>query len=96
MHFVHESADVTNVVHQTIRAAFEYQGKQAEISLNFVLSFWFKRTSFFPFRSKGQKCSACSRIYVPDTLWPQIREGLVREHAKIKVGDVDGMHYSFA
>lgn len=26
-HLVHPSADVTNAVHQTIRGAFEYQGK---------------------------------------------------------------------
>ena len=24
------------------------------------------------FEFGGQKCSACSRLYVPDTLWPQV------------------------
>ena len=24
------------------------------------------------FEYQGQKCSACSRMYVPDTLWPQV------------------------
>jgi len=41
------------------------------------------------FEYQGQKCSACSRMYVPDNLWSQIKDGLVRETAKIKVGAVD-------
>jgi 1-pyrroline-5-carboxylate dehydrogenase len=36
----------------------------------------------------GQKCSACSRCYFPESLWPQIKEGLIREQARLKVGDV--------
>ena len=24
------------------------------------------------FEYQGQKCSACSRMYVPDSLWPQV------------------------
>jgi 1-pyrroline-5-carboxylate dehydrogenase len=36
----------------------------------------------------GQKCSACSRMYVPMSLWPQVKEGLIRQCAKLKVGDV--------
>lgn len=63
MHFVHKSADAQNVVYQTVRSAFEYQ---------------------------GQKCSACSRLYVPDNLWPAVKAGLIEEVAKIKVGAVDG------
>lgn len=35
----------------------------------------------------GQKCSACSRMYVPRSLYEQIKEGLLRERAKLKVGD---------
>jgi 1-pyrroline-5-carboxylate dehydrogenase len=61
-HLVHKSADVQNVVNQSIRSGFEYQ---------------------------GQKCSALSRVYVPESLWPQIKEGLVAEHAKLKMGDVE-------
>ncbi|KAI9016723.1 delta-1-pyrroline-5-carboxylate dehydrogenase [Hyaloraphidium curvatum] len=59
MHFVHRSADPAQVVRQTVRAAFEYQ---------------------------GQKCSACSRLYVPDNLWGEVREGLVRETEALKMG----------
>ncbi|KAG5682260.1 hypothetical protein PVAND_011624 [Polypedilum vanderplanki] len=36
----------------------------------------------------GQKCSACSRAYIPESLWPKIKEGLLHERAKLKVGDV--------
>ena len=39
------------------------------------------------FEFQGQKCSAASRMYVPDTLWPQVRDRLVAEMAKIKMGD---------
>ena len=37
---------------------------------------------------QGQKCSAASRAYVPDTLWPQIKERLLAEVRTIKMGDV--------
>ena len=39
------------------------------------------------FEYQGQKCSAASRIFVPDNLWPQVRDlavGMIRD---IKVGD---------
>lgn len=36
----------------------------------------------------GQKCSACSRAYIPESLWPKIKEGLIAEQKKLKVGDV--------
>ncbi|KAF6732288.1 Delta-1-pyrroline-5-carboxylate dehydrogenase, mitochondrial [Oryzias melastigma] len=39
------------------------------------------------FEYGGQKCSACSRMYVPDSLWPQIRQQLLDVHKSIKVGD---------
>ena len=40
------------------------------------------------FEYGGQKCSACSRMYVPQSLWPQIRDGLLEVHKQIKVGNV--------
>lgn len=40
------------------------------------------------FEYSGQKCSACSRMYVPDSLWPQIKEGLLDIQRDIRVGDV--------
>jgi len=60
-HFVHESANPQQVLFQTVRSAFEYQ---------------------------GQKCSACSRMYVPSNLWPQIKEGLQQWSKEVKVGCV--------
>lgn len=43
----------------------------------------------------GQKCSACSRMYVPQSLWPKIKEGLAKELEKLKIGDVTE-HDTFA
>lgn len=40
------------------------------------------------FEYGGQKCSACSRMYVPDSLWPQIKQELLAVHKQIKIGDV--------
>jgi 1-pyrroline-5-carboxylate dehydrogenase len=37
---------------------------------------------------QGQKCSAASRIYVPQSLWPQVRELTLGMMEKIRVGDV--------
>ncbi|KAJ7306600.1 hypothetical protein JRQ81_009987 [Phrynocephalus forsythii] len=39
------------------------------------------------FEYGGQKCSACSRLYAPDGLWPRIKAELLEQHQKIKVGD---------
>ncbi|XP_065172866.1 delta-1-pyrroline-5-carboxylate dehydrogenase, mitochondrial [Atheta coriaria] len=35
----------------------------------------------------GQKCSACSRMYCPESLWPKVKEGLVSLRATLKIGD---------
>ncbi len=37
---------------------------------------------------QGQKCSAASRIYLPQSLWPQVRELTLGMMEKIRVGDV--------
>uniref|UniRef100_A0A8D8QL92 Multifunctional fusion protein n=1 Tax=Cacopsylla melanoneura TaxID=428564 RepID=A0A8D8QL92_9HEMI len=37
----------------------------------------------------GQKCSACSRMYVPASLWPKIKEGLLSTRDQLKIGDVE-------
>ncbi len=39
------------------------------------------------FEYQGQKCSAASRIYVPDSIWPRLRERVTEMMAEIKVGD---------
>jgi 1-pyrroline-5-carboxylate dehydrogenase len=40
------------------------------------------------FEYQGQKCSAASRAYVPDNLWPAVRERVVAMMADIAMGDV--------
>ena len=39
------------------------------------------------FEYQGQKCSAVSRVYVPKSIWPEVKEGVLAETAKLKVGD---------
>jgi len=39
------------------------------------------------FEFQGQKCSAASRMYVPDTIWPAFRDGLVAQMKQIRMGD---------
>ncbi|GAB3285132.1 L-glutamate gamma-semialdehyde dehydrogenase [Larkinella harenae] len=41
------------------------------------------------FEYQGQKCSAASRAYIPVPLWEQIREYLVADLQKIKMGSVE-------
>ncbi len=62
--FVHPSADPEEVVANTLRGAFEYQ---------------------------GQKCSAASRLYVPESLWPTIQQRMLEELPKLKVGPVEDL-----
>merc|ERR1712142_714971 len=37
------------------------------------------------FEYSGQKCSACSRAYIPASLWEGIKEGLVETQKKLKI-----------
>ena len=39
------------------------------------------------FEYQGQKCSAVSRVYIPRTLWDDVRERVLAMVAEIKVGD---------
>lgn len=58
-HVIHNTAELDNVVYQTVRGAFEYQ---------------------------GQKCSACSRAYIPASLAEKFKSRLIEETEKLKVG----------
>jgi 1-pyrroline-5-carboxylate dehydrogenase len=40
------------------------------------------------FEYQGQKCSAASRVYVPKSLWPKVKEHAVDMMKTIKMGDV--------
>jgi 1-pyrroline-5-carboxylate dehydrogenase len=37
---------------------------------------------------QGQKCSAASRAYIPQNLWPELKDRLVEEIKTIKMGDI--------
>lgn len=41
------------------------------------------------FEYQGQKCSACSRAYVAESVWPEFKKHLQEEIAQLKVGDVE-------
>jgi 1-pyrroline-5-carboxylate dehydrogenase len=41
------------------------------------------------FEYQGQKCSAASRCYIPDNIWPAVKEQLIRDVASFKMGPVD-------
>ena len=41
------------------------------------------------FEFQGQKCSAASRAYVPESLWPALRDRLLGMVAEIKMGEVE-------
>ncbi|CAA6830383.1 MAG: Delta-1-pyrroline-5-carboxylate dehydrogenase (EC [uncultured Aureispira sp.] len=41
------------------------------------------------FEYQGQKCSAASRAYLPKSLWPAIKEIMVKDLASMKVGTVE-------
>jgi len=40
------------------------------------------------FEYQGQKCSAASRVYVPESLWPEVRDRTVAIMEEIRMGDV--------
>jgi len=39
------------------------------------------------FEYQGQKCSAASRVYVPKSLWPEVRDRAIAMMREIKMGD---------
>ncbi|HQV53211.1 MAG: L-glutamate gamma-semialdehyde dehydrogenase [Flavobacteriales bacterium] len=39
------------------------------------------------FEYQGQKCSAASRAYIPDTIWTQVKKELLADLAEMKMGD---------
>jgi 1-pyrroline-5-carboxylate dehydrogenase len=46
-----------------------------------------KQTVRGAFEYQGQKCSACSRLYVPKSVWPEFKDQLVAEVQALKIGD---------
>ena len=45
------------------------------------------------FEYSGQKCSATSRVYVPDNLWQTFESSILNEHQNFNMGPVDGKYY---
>ena len=41
------------------------------------------------FEYQGQKCSAASRVYVPDTLWDDLKDRMLADLARIRMGPVE-------
>ena len=41
------------------------------------------------FEYQGQKCSAASRTYIPESLWDEVEEQLVETTSNLKMGDVE-------
>jgi len=41
------------------------------------------------FEFQGQKCSAASRAYIPDNLWPDVKKYILEDLKNIKMGDVE-------
>jgi 1-pyrroline-5-carboxylate dehydrogenase len=39
------------------------------------------------FEYQGQKCSAASRAYIPQSLWPKVRRAMVEQLREVRVGD---------
>lgn len=39
------------------------------------------------FEYQGQKCSACSRLYVPKSVWPEFQKKMVAETEALKIGE---------
>jgi 1-pyrroline-5-carboxylate dehydrogenase len=40
------------------------------------------------FEYQGQKCSAASRAYIPDSTWPEVKDRLLSTIGEIKMGDI--------
>ncbi len=40
------------------------------------------------FEYQGQKCSAASRMYVPDSIWPRLKKRMLEATGDIKMGDI--------
>ncbi|MEK6476254.1 L-glutamate gamma-semialdehyde dehydrogenase [Catalinimonas sp. 4WD22] len=41
------------------------------------------------FEFQGQKCSAASRVYIPNNLWEEVKGYILQDHKSLKMGDVE-------
>ncbi len=40
------------------------------------------------FEYQGQKCSAASRAYIPESIWPAVKERMLADIAELRMGDI--------
>lgn len=71
------------IVGETGGKDFHFAHRSADID-HFVNS-----TVRAAFEYQGQKCSACSRAYIPDNIWPEVKQKMVSALSKIKMGQSD-------
>lgn len=45
------------------------------------------------FEYQGQKCSAASRCYIPDSMWPEVKQYLLTDMASFTMGPVDEFNH---
>ncbi len=43
------------------------------------------------FEYQGQKCSAASRAYIPASLWPEVKKGIIRDIQSFKIGPTEDL-----
>lgn len=43
------------------------------------------------FEYQGQKCSACSRMYVPKSKWAEVKDKMLAAHSRITMGQTDDL-----
>jgi len=71
------------IVGETGGKDFHFMHNSADVD-NFVYN-----TMRAAFEYQGQKCSACSRAYIPKSLWPQIKEKMISIAKEFKMGQSD-------
>ncbi|KAF2073769.1 hypothetical protein CYY_004903, partial [Polysphondylium violaceum] len=71
------------IVGETGGKDFHFMHNSADVD-NFVYN-----TMRAAFEYQGQKCSACSRAYIPKSLWPQIKEKMIAIASEFKMGQSD-------
>lgn len=80
---VHEYRTFPRLVGETGGKDFVFAHKSADID---ALVTALVRGAF---EYQGQKCSAASRAYIPDSIWPMVREQLLAAITRIRLGDVE-------
>ena len=97
IHFTGSNASFNSLWHMVSERLESYRGYPKLVGETGGKDFIFAHASADPqelsvallrgaFEYQGQKCSACSRAYLPRSLWPAVRERLVDMLAQVRVG----------